>query len=73
MIDIQLLEKTTQIPGAPGFEYRIRNFIQEQVTPLVDEVYSDAMGNLIALKKGTAARRQSLPPIWTRLVLWSPT
>ncbi len=57
MLDLALLEKTTQVPGAPGFEYRIRNFIQEQVSPYVDKVYTDAMGNLIAFKKGTSDKK----------------
>ena len=57
MIDIPTLEKTTQIPGAPGFEYRIRQFIESQVTPLVDQVYTDPMGNLIALKKGKSDKK----------------
>ena len=54
MLDLKLLEQTTQVPGAPGFEYRIRNFIQEQVSPYVDKVSTDAMGNLIAFKKGSS-------------------
>ena len=57
MIDIQLLEQTTQIPGAPGFEYRIRNFIKEQITPYVDEIYTDPMGNLVGLKKGSSDKK----------------
>ncbi len=57
MIDIELLKETTQIPGAPGYEYRIRNFIEKKVSPLVDEIYTDPMGNLIAVKKGKTEQR----------------
>lgn len=57
MIDIELLRETTQVPGAPGFEYRIRNFIEKQVKPYVDEVYTDAMGNLVAIKKGKSNKK----------------
>jgi len=57
MLDIKLLEQTTQVPGAPGFEYRIRNFIKEQVSGYVDKVYIDAMGNLIAFKKGRSPEK----------------
>lgn len=57
MIDIKLLDQTTQIPGAPGFEYRIRQFITEQVSPYADKVYADAMGNLIAYKKGKTDKK----------------
>ena len=52
MINIPLLDKICTIPGAPGFEQRIREFIIKEVTPLVDSVSTDAMGNVIAFKKG---------------------
>ncbi len=57
MIDIPLLKKICKIPGAPGFEHRIRDFIKEEVTPLVDKVEVDSMGNLIAIKKGKSNKR----------------
>jgi putative aminopeptidase FrvX len=52
MIDIALLAKICELPGAPGYESKIRNFIIEQVTPLCNSVYTDNLGNVIALKKG---------------------
>ncbi len=52
MIDVSLLKKICETPGAPGFEHRIRKFIRQQVEPLVDELQTDNMGNLIAIKKG---------------------
>lgn len=57
MLDLSLLEKTTQVPGAPGFEYRIRNFIKEQISEYADDVYTDSMGNLIAYKKGASDKK----------------
>lgn len=48
-----LLKKLTEACGGPGQEYEIRNVIREEVTPLVDEVYTDAIGNLITIKNGT--------------------
>ncbi|MFK7797680.1 MAG: M42 family metallopeptidase [Aureispira sp.] len=53
MIDVALLSDFCRIPAAPGFEQRLRAAIIEQVSPLVDEVYTDAMGNVYAVKKGT--------------------
>ncbi|UJP63331.1 M42 family metallopeptidase [Mongoliitalea daihaiensis] len=50
-IDVALLSKTCEIPGAPGFEKRIRDFIVEQVSPHADEVQVDNLGNVIAIKK----------------------
>ena len=60
MINVELLKKICEIPGAPGFENRIRDFVIEQVTPLVDDVTIDAMGNVLAVKKGKADQRVML-------------
>ena len=57
MINVELLSKVCKIPGAPGYEQRIRQYIIELVTPLVDQVSTDAMGNVIALKKGTSDKK----------------
>lgn len=57
MININLLKEVCRIPGAPGYEQRIREFIIKTVSPLVDEVRTDAMGNVIAIKKGTNNKR----------------
>ena len=57
MINVDLLKKICQTPGAPGFEKPIRDFVLAEVTPLVDEVSVDNMGNVIALKKGKEDKR----------------
>lgn len=53
MIDVELLSEFCRIPAAPGFEQRLRAVVMDMVKPLVDEVYTDAMGNVYAVKKGT--------------------
>jgi endoglucanase len=53
MIDVTLLSDFCQIPAAPGFEQRLRANIIERVAPLVDDVYTDTMGNVYAVKKGS--------------------
>ena len=45
------------MPGAPGFEQRIRELVLSKVTPLVDEISVDPMGNVIAVKKGKNDKR----------------
>ncbi|MCH7399386.1 M42 family metallopeptidase [Belliella sp. DSM 107340] len=50
-VDVTLLKQICEIAGAPGFEKRVRDLIVEVVTPLVDEVILDNMGNVIAVKK----------------------
>jgi len=52
-IDIDLLSEICKVPGAPGFEQRIREKVIKEVTPYVDEVEVDAMGNVHAIKRGT--------------------
>ncbi len=52
MKNIDLLRKICQTPGAPGFEQKIRTLIINEVTPYVDEVTVDPIGNVVALRKG---------------------
>lgn len=57
MINVELLKKICETPGAPGHEQRIRELVLSEVTPLVDEVKVDAMGNVIAIKNGREKKR----------------
>jgi endoglucanase len=41
--------------GVSGFEEEIREVIRAELAGLVDEVRMDALGNLIAVRKGTGA------------------
>ncbi|MFM8759424.1 MAG: peptidase M28, partial [Methylophilaceae bacterium] len=49
---IQLLSAICTEPGAPGFEKRIRDLVIKEVTPHVDEIEIDNMGNVYAIKRG---------------------
>lgn len=60
MINVNLLSEICRIPGACGFEQKIREFVIQEVTPLVDEVRTDAMGNVIAIKKGNGDKKVML-------------
>ncbi len=57
MVDIDLLSKVCKVPGAPGFENRIRETIIEEVKPLVDDLYIDNLGSVIAVKKGLSEKK----------------
>lgn len=57
MINIELLSQICKVPGAPGHEQKIREFILKEIEGLVDEVKLDAMGNILALKKGTEDKK----------------
>ncbi|GGF42069.1 M42 family metallopeptidase [Echinicola rosea] len=52
-INTGLLKQVCEVAGAPGFEKRIRDLVIKEVTPLVDEVKVDNIGNVIAIKKGS--------------------
>ena len=48
-----LLKELTELPGIAGHEDAIRARMVALLTPLTDEVRTDALGNIIALKRGT--------------------
>lgn len=56
MDTLKILEKMTQINSPSGNESEIRNFITGEIKKYCDEIYSDAMGNLIVHKKGNGKR-----------------
>lgn len=47
-----LLKRLTEASGLPGMEFEIRDLIREEIKDLVDEMRTDALGNLITFKKG---------------------
>jgi putative aminopeptidase FrvX len=48
----ELIKKLTETYGPSGHEEPIREVIRAEVEPLADEIRIDALGNLIAIKKG---------------------
>jgi tetrahedral aminopeptidase len=48
----ELIKKLTETYGPSGHEESIRKVIRAEVEPLADEIRVDALGNLIAIKKG---------------------
>lgn len=57
MLDINLLKNICEKPGAPGFEKGIRDLVKKELKGLVDEMYTDNMGNLFALRKGAKPKK----------------
>jgi putative aminopeptidase FrvX len=49
---LALLKQLSEVAGIPGWEERVRALVQTQLKGLADDVRTDAMGNLIAHKKG---------------------
>lgn len=52
---MELLRELTEAFGPPSFEDEIRDICRRELAPLVDEIEVDAMGNLIARKRGRLA------------------
>ncbi len=51
---MKLLKELSEAAGVSGAEGKIREIIKRELKGKVDEIREDAMGNLIALKKGKA-------------------
>ncbi len=54
----QLIQKLVEAYGPSGFEDQVRALIRAEIEPFVDEITVDAMGNLIALKKGDGSGKK---------------
>lgn len=52
-LDIPLLKKICTAYGAPGYEQHIRKLVIKEVTPYVDQVDVDNLGNIITLKRSS--------------------
>jgi putative aminopeptidase FrvX len=53
-----LIKNLTEAYGPSGHEAQIREIIRAEVEPLVDEVRTDALGNLVALKRGSGGGKK---------------
>lgn len=56
-INLPLLRELSEAPGAPGREELIRKIVIRELEPLCAEVSVDAIGNVIAMKKGSEGGR----------------
>ncbi len=45
-----LIQKLVETPGPSGYESQVRDLVKSEIEPLVDELYVDRLGNLIARK-----------------------
>jgi tetrahedral aminopeptidase len=56
-MNIKLLSEICKTPGAPGFEHQVRKLVLSELKGLVDEIETDNMGNIYAIKRGEAQDR----------------
>lgn len=52
---LNLMKSLTAVRGISGYEKAVSDKLLTMMAPLCDKVWSDALGNLIAYKEGTAA------------------
>lgn len=50
------IKKLVSINGVSGSERLVTDYIKSQITPYADKVYTDVMGNLVAIKRGSGKR-----------------
>src|SRR4051812_3844917 len=50
-MNLQLLKQLSEAPGVPGREERVRAILESESKGLFDDVSTDNLGSLIALKK----------------------
>lgn len=55
---LELLRQLSDLNGVPGNEEAVRDFVLRELEGLTDEVRVDALGNVIALKRGQAEATQ---------------
>ena len=56
MQPVDTLRRLSDAFGVSGFEDDVRDAIAEMISPFVDEVETDTLGNLIAVRRGTGDR-----------------
>jgi endoglucanase len=59
-LDLSLLSRICEAPGAPGFEQEIRKLVLAELEGLADEIRTDNMGNVVAVKKGRSSKKTSM-------------
>jgi len=59
-IDVALLARICEVPGAPGYEKKIRELVLTELHGLADEIRTDNMGNVVALKKGRSSAKKTM-------------
>jgi putative aminopeptidase FrvX len=50
---VPFLKRLSEADGVSGYEHEVRQIVEEEFARLADQVRTDALGNVIALKRGT--------------------
>ena len=57
-IIVNLLKACCDVPGISGFEQKVRELITKELSGCDLSLYTDHMGNLVALKKGKSSTKK---------------
>ena len=55
---MEFLKKLCSVNSVSGNEEKVAEIIKNEISEYVDEIYTDVMGNLIAVKKGSETSRK---------------
>jgi len=56
-LDIDLLARICKTPGTSGFEQQVRNLVIAELDGFVDELTTDNLGNVYAIKRGKESKK----------------
>lgn len=59
-INTDLLARICEVPGAPGFEREIRHLVVAELEGLADDLRTDRIGNVVAVKRGRSSALRSM-------------
>lgn len=51
---LNLFQTLTELPGASGFEHKVRGFMRSQLGQYADEIVQDGLGSIFGVKRGDA-------------------
>ena len=51
---LDLFKNLTELPGAPGNEHAVREYMRKRLTPVSDELIQDNLGGIFGVRKGKA-------------------
>ena len=60
MFDTKLIEQLSNMCGVSGYEYNVAEYVSELFGKYCDHVYTDALGNVIAVKKSATPDAKKL-------------
>jgi endoglucanase len=58
-MNLSLLKQLSEAAGVPGREERVRKILERECKPLFDEITTDTMGSLIAIKRAAKGKNGS--------------